>query len=93
MNQIKALAVFVPEIGPLEGEINAALDAVAKARIILAPLLARVEAGQPAFLEAADEAPRLEAMLPELGAALRTFDKLAALCEAYMARLRAAGTQ
>ena len=87
---IKSVAVFVPPVGPLEPEITKVLELAAKVRVILAPMLARIEAGQPAFIEAIEEGQQLADLLPELADALKTYDKLAEIAAAYGVRLEAA---
>ena len=73
---IKEVAVFVPPVGPLESEIIATLALLRKARLILDPMLERIEAGQPAFIEAMEEGRQLTELLPDFAAALKTYDKL-----------------
>ena len=87
---VKTVAVFVPAVGPLEPDIGAALALTAKLRVILAPMLARIEAGQPAFIEAVEEAPQVMRLAPDFAVALRTYDKLMAIEADYAARLEAA---
>jgi hypothetical protein len=87
---IKAAAVFVPSIGPLEPDIVAALALVAKLRVVLVPMLNRIEAGEPAFIEAAEEAPQVMALASDFAAALRTYDRLMAIEANYAAQLAAA---
>lgn len=84
---IRALAVFVPPVAPLETEILATNDTVEKVLAASKPMLDRVEAGQPAFLEAFKEEPAIVAMLPQIIMALKTYAKIGAIAEDYASRV------
>jgi hypothetical protein len=68
--------------------IVAAVATGQKVQGILQPALQRLEAGEVAVLEAIEATPDLEAMLPEIDAAIKTGQKLADLFNAYETKLK-----
>ncbi len=84
---VRRASVFVPELGPLEPNIVAAWATIQKIRETIAPAVTRIDAGEPAFLEEAEAAAKLNAMLPDLLALLKTADALEVVVANYAAKM------
>lgn len=87
---LQKLAVFVPELKPLIPQIVAAVATAQKTKAIVQPALDRIQAGEAAFLELADEAPQLEQLMPAIMAAVQVAEQVQALAIAYGAKVEAA---
>lgn len=82
-------AIFVPEIKPLIPAIVAAVTVAQKIDSVLAPAIARLEADEAAFLELGEATPQLEQMMPDIAAALKTYQQLKTIGAAYATKLGA----
>ena len=82
--------VFVPEMVPLIPALVTDFDTLAKAKAAVQPAFTQIENDQPAFLEAVEEIPAIEQLLPELAKAARDFESAAAIWAKYKAKLAAA---
>jgi len=81
-------SVFIPELKPMSPAILAAVATGEKVQAILKPALDRLEAGEVAVLEAVEATPALEAILPQIDAAIKTGQQIATLITAYEAKLK-----
>lgn len=70
---IAAVAKGARGLEPLGPDIDRAVATIDRAMPVLAPVEARALKGEPYFLELADAARKLEALLPEILEALRTY--------------------
>jgi hypothetical protein len=81
------LSVFIPELKPMIPAIISGFATAQKVRTIIQPALDRLEAGEVAVIEAAEAAPALEAILPEIDTAIKTGQRIADLMNSYETKL------
>ena len=89
---LEKLSVFVPELAPLIPTIVAAVATGEKIHVIIQPALDRLEAGEVALIEAAEAAPALEAILPEIASAIKVGKQLQELVASYQSKLNLKGS-
>ena len=86
-NVMKVLCAFVPELKPLQPQIVALVATFEKGDQIMSPTFARLDADQPAFIEAAEASPELLDLLPDIRAAVKTFKQVQAILLQYEAKI------